>query len=163
MLKPAQLYKDELNEKMIETWYKPENIYYHGGTGEYTIDLPDNNKNRHDFVSVDKYGDVIGYISYCIDWESMVVNNLGIISFDKGNLEFVKDLYQVICDVFEVYHMNKMEFFCYADNPALRGYRNFIKKYGGKECGYFRQITKLRDGKLHDSVCFEIMASEFHR
>ena len=162
MLKPAQLYKDELNEKMIESWYKPENIYYHGGTGEYTIDLPDNNKNRHDFVSVNEHDEVIGYINYNIDWEAMLVNNFGIISFDKGNLDFVNDLYQVICDVFRVYNMNKIEFICYVDNPALRGYRNFIKKHGGKECAYFRQVAKLRDGKLHDSVCFEIMASEFH-
>ena len=67
MLKPAQLYEEKLQACMINTWYKPEYIYYHGGTGEYTLDLPDNNKYSHCFVSVDKNDHVIGYISYNID------------------------------------------------------------------------------------------------
>ena len=163
MLRPAQLYKEQLEIKNIESWYKPENIYYHGGTGEYCIDIPDNNKEQHCFVSVDEYDDVIGYINYSVDWEAMSVDNFGMISFDKGNLEFIRDIYQAICDIFEKYHMNRISWFCYADNPAIRGYRNFIKRYGGKECGYFRQYIKLQDGKLHDSVCFEILASEFKR
>lgn len=161
MLKPAQLYKDELNEKMIKTWYNHDYIYYHGGTGEYMIDLPDNNEESHLFVSVDENDNVIGYVGYCVNWVTMSAQNFGMISFDKGNLEFIKDLYQVICDCFYLYHMNRISWFCYADNPAVRGYRNFIKRYGGRECGYFRQYIKLRDGKLHDSVCFEILANEF--
>lgn len=86
----------------------------------------------------------------------------GIISFEKGNMEFVKDLYQAICDCFEVYHLNRISWNCYADNPAIRGYRNFVKKNGGRECAYFRQYIKLRDGKLHDSVSFEILAEDFN-
>ena len=59
--------------------------------------------------------------------------------------------------------MNRMSWCCFADNPALRGYRNFIKNHGGKECGYYRQVTKLQDGMLHDKVEFEILASEFKK
>ena len=77
-------------------------------------------------------------------------------------MEFVKDLYQAICDCFEVYHLNRISWNCYADNPAIRGYRNFVKKHGGRECAYFRQYIKLRDGKLHDSVSFEILAEDFN-
>lgn len=161
MLRPAQLYKEQLDKKNIESWYKQENIYWHGGTAEYAIDLPDNNGNCHCFVSVDKNDNVIGWISYNVDWVSMSSDGWGIISFEKGNMEFVKDLYQAICDCFEVYHLNRISWNCYADNPAIRGYRNFIKKHGGRECAYFRQYIKLRDGKLHDSVSFEILASEF--
>ena len=47
------------------------------------------------------------------------------------------------------------------DNPAIRGYRNFIKKHGGRECGYYRQIARLQDGKLHDRVEFEILKEEW--
>ena len=52
MLKLAQLYKDELNKKMIEGWYDLDNVYYHGGPGSYELDFGDNNKNCHSFVSV---------------------------------------------------------------------------------------------------------------
>lgn len=163
MLRPAQLYKEQLEIKNIESWYDPKNIYYHGGTGEYSINVPDNNAEVHSFVSIDKDDNVIGYIGYNVDWQAMSVDNFGMISFDKGNLEFVKDIYKAICDCFEVYHMNRISWYCYADNPAIRGYRNFIKRHGGRECGYFRQYIKLRDGRLHDSVCFEVLASEFKK
>lgn len=161
MLKPAQLYKEQLQRKNIESWYKEENYFYHGSTTDYAIDIPDNNGNSHCFVSVDKNDNVIGYIAYSVDWSAMSADGWGMISFDKGNIEFVKDLHQAIYDCFKKYHMNRISWNCYADNPAIRGYRCFIKRHGGRECAYFRQYTKLKDGKLHDSVSFEILAEEF--
>lgn len=162
MLKPAQLYKDQLLKEYVKTWYKPENIYYTGWTGDSVPEIPDNNYDSHHFVSVDKNNNLIGYISYSVDWVTMNADRFGIISFDRGNIEFAKDVYKVIRDLFEVYHMNRISWRCYVENPAIRGYRNFIKRHGGKECGYYRQIAKLQDGKLHDSVEFEILYDEFH-
>ncbi len=163
MLRPAQLYADKLQEESIKSWYKPENIFWNGDVGEYTIQLPDNNKERDCFVSIDKNNNIIGYISYWVDWISMSADGWGIINFRKGNVEFVNDLYQAICNCFEVYNLNRISWNCYADNPAIRGYRNFISKHGGRECAYFRQYIRLRDGKLHDSVSFEILAAEFRK
>lgn len=163
MIKPAQLYKDKLLEEYVKTWYKLENIYYTGWTGDRVPEIPDNNYDSHHFVSVDKNDNLIGYISYSVDWVSMNAGRFGIISFDKGNIEFARDVYKVICDLFEIYHMNRIGWIAFADNPAIRGYRNFIRKHGGRECGYKRQHAKLQDGKLHDSIEFEILASEFRK
>lgn len=161
MLQPAQLYENELQEENIKSWYRPENMFWHDGTGECIIQLPDNNEERHCFVSIDKNDNVIGYIAYCVNWVSMSANRWGIISFKKGSVEFAKDLYKAISDCFITYHLNRISWSCYEDNPALRGYRNFIKRHGGRECGYHRQVTRLRDGKLHNAVEFEILAEEF--
>lgn len=161
MLKPAQLYVNRLKRINYNEWYKPENIYWNGGAGDCDLDLPDNNYDKHCFVSVDKKDDILGYISYAVDWSAMSANQFGIISYKKNSLEFAKDLYKAVCDLFEVYHMNRIQWCAYADNPAIRGYRNFIKKHGGRECGYYRQIARLQDGKLHDRVSFEILAAEF--
>lgn len=161
MLKPAQLYKDRLYTEYVKAWYKPENIFYTGWTGDRIPEIPDNNYDSHHFVSVDSNDNLIGYISYSVDWISMCADGFGIISFDKGNIVFAKDVYTAVCDLFEKYHMNRISWMAYADNPAVRGYRNFIKKHGGRECGYHRKVAKLQDGKLHDSVEFEILASEF--
>lgn len=163
MLKPAQLYAEKLQEENIKSWYKPENIFWEGGTGSSQIDIGEDNYNCHQFVSVDKDDNVIGYIVYSIDWQAMNADRFGIISYDKGNLIFVKDVYTVICNLFEIYHMNRVSWFAFADNPAVRGYRNFIKKHGGRECAFQRQIAKLMDGKLHDSVSFEILAEEWRK
>lgn len=163
MLKPAQLYREELQKKYVECWYKPENQYYSGWTGMQIPDLPDNCYDTHDFVSVDKDNNVIGYISYCINHVSLSVDRLGIISFKKGDLTFGRDIYESICNIFEAYGMNRIEFFAFADNPAVKAYRNFIRKHGGRECAYKRQCARLQDGKLHDAVIFEILAEEFKR
>lgn len=163
MLKPAQLYKNKLQEENIKAWYKPENIFWNGGAYDSQINVLENNYDCHQFVSVDKDDNVIGYISYAVDWSALSADQFGIISFKKGSIEFAKDVYKAICNLFEVYHMNRISWLSYADNPAIRGYRNFIKKHGGVECGHFRQIARLQDGKLHDSVQFEILAEEFKR
>lgn len=46
MLKPAQLYKDQLLKEYVKTWYKPENIYYTGWTGDSVPEIPDNNSEK---------------------------------------------------------------------------------------------------------------------
>lgn len=161
MLRPAQLYKDRLYTEYVKTWYNPENMFYTGYTGDRVPEIPDNNYDSHHFVSVDKNNNLIGYISYSVDWGSMNADRFGIISFDKGNVEFARDVYKAVCNLFEIYHMNRVSWFAYVENPAIRAYRNFVKKHGGRECGYYRQNAKLQDGKLHDSVEFEILASEF--
>ena len=124
-------------------------------------EIPDNNYDSHHFMCVDNNCNRIVYISYSVDWVSMNADRFGIISFDRGNVEFAKDVYKAICDLFEVYHMNRISWFAYVENPAIKAYRNFIKKHGGKECGYYRQKAKLQDGKLHDGVEFEILANEY--
>lgn len=161
MLKPAQLYEEQLQRKNIESWYKPENIFWNGSYGDSQINIKEDNYDCHQFVSVDKRDNVIGYITYAVDWSAMSADRFGIISFNKGNIMFAKDVYSAICDLFEKYHMNRIQWYCFADNPAIRGYRNFIKKHGGKECAYYRKQARLQDGRLHDGVGFEILAQEF--
>ena len=163
MLKPAQLYKEKLQEENIKSWYKPENIFRNGGPADSQINILEDNYDCHQFVSVDKENNIIGYIPYSVDWSAMSADKFGIISFKKNSIEFAKDVYKVVCNLFEVYHMNRISWCAYTDNPAIRGYRNFIKKHGGRECSYFRQIARLQDGKLHDSVNFEILAEEFRK
>lgn len=163
MLEPAQLYAEQLRTELLKAWYQPENMYWNGGPWDSLPDLPEDNYSQHCFVSVDKRGRVIGYICYSVDWMSMSVSEFGIISFHKGNLEFGRDLFEALDNLFTVYGMNRISWWCHADNPAIRGYRSFIRRHGGKECGYLRQYSRLQDGKLHDSVLFEILAEEYTR
>lgn len=161
MLKPAQLYSTELNDKFTSSWYDISNIYYTGDTGFYDIELPDNNSNSHNFVSVDSDDNVIGYICYRVDWKSRSAYHFGIISFDKGNLEFIKDVMIAVDECFTKYNLNRVEWICYEDNPAIKMYKHFIKHHGGVQSAYHREVALLMDGKLHNSVEFEILKSEY--
>ena len=85
MFKSAQLYKEELNQKYIETWYQPKYMYY-SGAGNREISIADNNFDRHDFVCVNDKGEVTGYFSYHINWITKSIDSLGLISFINNNI-----------------------------------------------------------------------------
>lgn len=161
MLKPAQNYVSQIQRKYIEHMYDIDYQWYYGHRGTAIPEIDNNNYNTYKFASVDKDDNVIGYISYCTNVSANSCNNFGIMSFDKGNLSFVKDVKQAIDDIFFKYNFNRLDFNCFVGNPALRGYRNFIRKYGGREVGVLRQCNRLMDGKLYDSVMFEILKEEY--
>lgn len=161
MLRPAQLYFREINASLMHRWYDLDFQYYAGTFGMDNNNFPDDNRNEHSFASVDKEDKLIGHIAYTIDRYTNSTNNWRIINFKRGNMIFMDDLKTALIDVFTKYNFARVEWYCVADNPAIRGYRNFIKRFGGRECGYFRNETLLLDGKLHDSVFFELLAEEF--
>ena len=81
--------------------------------------------------------------------------------FDMGNLEFIKDVNQVIRTIFEQNHMNKLVIFVYVDNPHLRGCRKLIKRLGGHEIEKIHETYRLIEGEFRDTVMFEIMAEDY--
>lgn len=160
MLKPAQLYEEKLQKANVESWYDLSNQYCNSWCCDDEIVLEKSNGQYHQFVSVDKNDNVIGYITYSVDWSSMSASRFGIISYDKGNLLFIRDVQKVVHNIFFKYNFNRIEWRAYEDNSAISGYRKFIKRFGGKECGYLRQTVKLMDGKLHDMAIFEILRED---
>ena len=86
---------------------------------------------------------------------------MGAICFKRPSILFARDLKKVINDIFNVYNLNCLEWFCCEDNPAIKGYRNFIKKYGGREAGYYREHNRTRDGVLRNGVMFGILKKEY--
>lgn len=161
MLKPAILYKDKILENYSNILYDVRYQWYFSGQGTSLPNIQDNTYNRHCFASVDKNNNVVGFVTYGINSSANSCNNFGIISFDKGNIQFIRDVKQALNDIFYKYNFNRIDFYCFADNPALRGYRNFIKKYGGREVGFLQQSNRLLDGKLHDFIIFEILKSDY--
>ena len=161
MLKPAQLYKERLSKALIETWYDPRYQFYNANEYCGVPEFSDNNERYWQFVSVGENDELLGYISFYADRKTLTANWWGALSFNIGNVRFIQDLFKLVGDVFFKYGFERISWICVADNPSIKGYRKFIKRHGGKECGYYRQNARLMDGKLHDEVCFEILKSEF--
>lgn len=160
MLDIAKKHEKEFQEKYIETWYDLQYQYYRDSSGDRIPQLADNCYDRRDFVSLNDDGEVIGFISYFFNDVNSTASQFGIISFDIGNREFAKDVLQVIADIFFKFHLDRIEFWCFDDNPATNGYRAFIKRFGGREVGHLRRSCKLMDGNFHDSVIFEILRED---
>lgn len=162
MLKPAQLYKEELEKKMFEIFYNEKYMYFFGDSGFNTFTIPNDTTNQHFFASVDKDNNLLGFVCYEVHRDVQSAYGFGALSFiEGGSVEFAIDLKQAVFDIFLKYGLNRMEWGCFVENPAIKGYRKFIKRYGGRECGYRRKANMLMDGKLHDSVTFEILREDF--
>lgn len=161
MLKNALLYKDEIMRKYQDVMYDLRYQYYCGGSGHNQPLIPENNFERHTFASVDEEGNVIGFISYNVDYAAMSCCNFGACSFDIGNRNFTKDLFIAIDEIFTKYHMNRLDFWCFIDNPVRPTYQKLIEKYGGRVVGTMTDTAKLQDGELHSSIIFELTAEEY--
>ena len=159
MIKPAQLYAEELKRLYCETWYDSKYMYYRGYPGSQRLQIPDNCYENHNFAILED-DEVIGYIAYSINWHARVAYNFGIISF-KPSLTFGIDLRKIIDDIFNEYKMNKIEFCCIGGNPALKHYYRFIEKFGGREVGVYKQSVVLLDGELHDEILFELFRDDY--
>ena len=130
MLKPAILFEQALQQKNMENWHNQDDIYY--SDYNYKIKISEDTWEQHQFVSLDKKSDIIGYITYKIDRVSMSINSFGIISYDKGNTQFIKDVIQVIDDIFYKYNFNRLEWFAYVNNPATRGRNQDDRRWNGR-------------------------------
>lgn len=161
MLKPAQLYADELQKQLLNTWYTDRAKYWNGCVYDSVVELREDNGDAHQFVSVESNGILLGYITYAVSWTSCKAYGFGIISFEQNPVVFTADFKQAVDDIFKKYRLNKIEFSAYADNPAIKTYRRFIAKHGGEEVGTFKQTTKLQDGLLHDCTMFELFREDY--
>ena len=160
MIAPAQQYETELKQLYYNTFYDSKYMYYRGCWGTSELQIPNNNYNSHHFAIVEN-GEVIGYVTYAIDFASKVANNFGIISF-KSNLCFGRDLMKIIDDIFNKYNMNKIEFRVYLDNPVIKHYYKFAEKFGGRLVGILKDTVMLEDGKLHDEVMLEMFKKDYN-
>lgn len=163
MLKPAQLYKEELTKKVVSEWYTERYYYYSCGITARTPEIANSNYDACQFVSVDKDDNVIGYFVYELNYNTRAANNIAIMSFDPGNMIFMSDIYHAIIDFFEKWNYNKMTWWCLTDNRYYELYIKFIQRHGGRLVGIFRDDCVTADFKLHDTAMFEILKREFHR
>jgi hypothetical protein len=158
MLKPAQLYKEELNRKYIETWYDDKYKFYRSDPYAGNISIPNNNSQKHSFVCIDDKGSVIGYFSYSVNWEVKSICNFGLISFiDNNNCILIKDIIRQLSHMIKDVGFKRIEFWAFKDNPANKGYSKIVKRYGGSQVAELHNVAMLSDGKLHDMVIYEIL------
>ena len=157
MLYPAQLYKEELNRRLISCWYIPKYRFYFG-EGRREFQVPDNTDYRQDFVHLDDDGHVDGYFSYNYNDCSKQLTNFGLISFVKDGRPLVKDAINRVKYMFEM-GAQRCEFWAFADNPVCELYDWYAGRYGGHRVGYFKRCSYF-DGEYHDSIIWEFLRED---
>ena len=160
MLKPAQLYREELNRKLTECWYKPEYQYYFLDCPR-EFQVPDTTEWRRDFVCVNSKGEVVGYFAYHHDDAARSLSQFGLISFtEKANPLLLRDCDRHIQRLVDK-GLHRIEWWAVADNPANEMYEKIIMSC--IDAGHWAHIAgrmhdcHFFDGGYHDSILYEII------
>lgn len=150
MLAPAILYKEQLEKLYHSIWFDDKYKYYNYDAVWSTFNVCDKSNDWHEFVSIDKDGQILGVISYYIVRSVPRAQNLGILSFVSNSLIFGRDVLRVIQDIFEKFNLLKLNFSVVIGNPIEKTYDKLCAKYGGDILCIEKNETRLQDNQLYD-------------
>ena len=163
MLKRATLHEAQLKQAMIIASDNPRMIYYSDGYWDYDLNLSANNWDAQEFVSLDSSDNLLGFFCGVIERKAHYISSLSIISFeDNPSWEFHKDFRDFILKLFVDYKYNKLKFHVSVGNPTEKLYDKFIKRFGGRIVGVFKDDCPLEDGTLVDRKDYEIFRDSFY-
>lgn len=163
MLVPAINYSCQLTEKFNEIWFDDKYKYFNFASYYDSFKVDDSSWNKHQFVSIDNNGNIIGYIGYNVDRQTYSCNGLGIVNFTDNKIIFGKDLRQALVDIFEKYKFRKLNFSVLIGNPIEKTYDKLIEKYNGRIVGIYFEDIKLMDGEFYNKKSYEIFRDDYLR
>lgn len=156
MLKPAILYKEEIERLFAEKIYTEDFFYYSGYPQWFKLPEIQNEENVYQWAVFNE-DKLIGYLEYRIDLYTDNVYSFGLISFDKGNIRLARNVYDKLTELVNNHH--RVEWRAIGGNPAVRSYSRFCKKHNGRILEY-KDTVKDAKGKYRNEFIFEIINNE---
>lgn len=158
MLKPAILFKDQIDRKFLEMYYTKEMRYYSSYIGcNCTPEIsPEPMENRYDWAIVDDDDPekLLGYIGYRHYPVVDSIENFGLFSFDPGNYKVGKEVFNLLEKCIKSHH--RVSWSAIGDNPTLHNYIKFCKRHNG-DYVVLHDITIDEDGNYVDNYIFEVI------
>ena len=152
-LKPAILYKEELEKLFAQYLYTKEYFYYNGYCGCNSLPNIKPEDNYYEYAIIDNDG-VVGYITYYINVCTDSVERFGLFSFKGFNMVVGTQTRDLLIDLVKKHR--RVEWRCVEGNPASKTYDHFCKRYNGYK-GVFHKCLKDDEGNLLDSYTYEIL------
>ena len=154
MLKPAILFKDELEKLFSAEIYTDRYFYYVGYPYEFELPNISIRDGYYQWVMVDENDTILGYLAYHVDVYADSVDRFGWYSFSDGNQTVIRDCYEKLEELIREH--NRVEWRVIEGNHAKRGYDNFCKKHNGN-CVCFHSVTKDTKGNYLNEYVYEIV------
>lgn len=172
MIEPAILYIGELTEAFNRTLYTQERFWFEGGIENYETEIKEEADKFQ--YAITKYGQLLGYISFRVDWYGSCAYNFGLIKFEdvystEDNTGFptyhssapvIANAIREVISQIESFGLHRIDFRCVSSNPAERGYdkisHHFAKRY---RLSKVRFTDNIRDthGDYHDTIMYEMI------
>lgn len=172
MIDVALSHTEKLDELFRKTWFNDKYIFYNYLSWNERYAPSNTTYNRHEFVSLNVYNDVIGYISYYIDRQAYFCYGLSIINFssvmdkssDLDDFEimqiFSQDVITCLRNIFDKFKFNKITFDVAIGNPAEKHYDRLIKRVGGRIVGVYKNDIFI-NGEFYDKKLYELTRDEY--
>ena len=174
MLVPATQYKEEIEKKFQMIQYTDKYLWYTGSIDNYDIEVKTEG-DKFAFAIVES-GQVLGYISFRVDWYCSMAYNFGLIKFlphyfDNPTQEYKNSTPKMVSAIREVmrivdsFNLHRIDFRCVSGNPAEKKYESIcwqIKDKGEYRIHYQIFHDNIRDwqGNYHDTICYELIRRE---
>ena len=158
MIKPAILYKQQIIRGMQEYFYTVDMMYETGCLNNWTPEIADNpQEGLFQWAIVNSKDELIGFLSYQVDYYSSKTYNFGLFSFDRGNPLIAREVYRKLEELIKLYH--RVEWRAVGGNPACKGYDIFIKKHNGNK-HILKDAIKDSYGNYRDDIIYEIVKEQ---
>lgn len=161
MLDLAIKHETKLKELFANIVFDKKYMFYSGSSYYDAYESVKSTWNKHEFVSLDYNGNVIGYIKYNIDRETLNCNCLQIINFSDNKMIFGLDVMTCLDEIFTKFQFRKLAYGVYVGNPIEKTYDRLTKLYGGRIVGTKLQDSKLIDGNYYDFKLYEIFKEDY--
>ena len=170
MLVPAGIYKEQIEKAFNAEQYSEKLFWYDGSIDNYPHEVTTEG-DKYAFAIVHS-GQVIGYVSFRIDWYCSCAFNFSLIKFldiyfENSTQEYKSSTPLMISAIREImrmiksYSIHRIDFRCVSGNPAIRGYTGIIqqieKQNYSVKISRFRDNIKDRQGKYHDTIMYEMI------
>lgn len=170
MIKPA-IHSSFSVERLFESLAYTDAMFWFRGDAEF--DLPSweskTKKFQYAVLNVAKDGEehecintitgeyTVGYFEYEVDFATKSVKNIKMLSFFKGNILFIKDVYNKIQELMKDFE--RLEFTIVRGCPAEKHLDRFVKEHQGQKYILHNCIID-RHGKIYDKVIYEIITKK---
>jgi hypothetical protein len=161
MLELAIKYEEKLQGLFSNIAFDEKYMFFSGSSYRDKYKAAESTWNKHEFVSLDKEGNVIGYIKYGIDRECSIANSLQIVNFTNNKVTFGRDVMQALDEIFTKFKFRKLKYSVFIGNPVESTYDRLTEKYGGRISGIQLQDDKLIDGNYYDFKSYEIFRDDY--
>ena len=157
MLVPAILYKEQIRKEFQKYYYTTDMMYETGCMCNWSPEIAEcPNESQFQYAIVDENEKLIGYLGYVINWYVSKAYNFGLFSFERENLQVIKDVFEKLEELVSTLH--RVEWRAVGGNHACRGYDNFIKRHNGVK-HVLKDSIRDKDGNYHDDIIYEIVKS----
>lgn len=169
MLIPAICKKEELSVAFDRLRYSDKMMLYNGTIDDcrfycYGTNDSDWTLGRFQYAICDNEENLIGYISYTIDYYSSCCYNFGLMSFlDEPSVYVALAIREVILNI-KRQRLHRVEFRAIQGNPVIKSYDKLVKyfsKNGYKAKKYtLTDVFKDRYGRYRDDYIYEFVEED---